>query len=89
MLEKIKYKIRYARVKKRLKKLCEKANKQIIEGLKRIKRKEKQIELKEYICDQLCKYPCTCRSEEHLMEVCEECQVEEMLDEILGGAEHG
>ena len=52
-------------------------------------------EFKEYICDNLCQYPCVCRNEEHLMEVCEECQVEEMLeqlyeiDEILGGAEHG
>lgn len=37
-------------------------------------------ELQEYICDSLCRYPCTCRNEEHLMEVCEECQVEEMLE---------
>ena len=43
-------------------------------------------ELQEYICDNLCKYPCVCRGEEHLMEVCEECQVEEYL-ELLGGGE--
>lgn len=51
--------------------------------------KKQTRELQEYICDQLCKYPCTCRSEEHLMEVCEECQVEIFLDEILGGADNG
>ena len=40
-------------------------------------------EFKEYICDNICKYPCTCRNEEHLMEMCEECQVEEMLEGIV------
>lgn len=40
-------------------------------------------EIMEYICDNLCKYPCTCRSDEHLMEVCEECQVEEDLNSIV------
>ena len=40
-------------------------------------------ELQEYICDQLCKYPCVCRGEEHLMEVCEECQVEELLERMV------
>lgn len=40
-------------------------------------------EMMEYICDNLCKYPCACRSEEHLMEVCEECQVEEYLNSLV------
>ena len=44
-------------------------------------------EFKEYICDNICRYPCTCRNEEHLMEMCDECQVEEMLDELLVGGE--
>lgn len=52
-------------------------------------------EIMEYICDNLCKYPCTCRSEEHLQEVCDECQVEEYLTNIKGlfdgkaGADNG
>ena len=46
-------------------------------------------ELKEYICDELCKYPCVCRNEEHLMEVCEECQVEEYLEQIKESDLHG
>ena len=41
---------------------------------------------KEYICDNLCQYPCVCRNEKLLMEMCEDCQVEEYL-EALGGAE--
>lgn len=41
-------------------------------------------ELQEYICDNLCKYPDICRNEEHLMEMCEECQVEIYLDELKG-----
>lgn len=45
--------------------------------------KEQIKELQEYICDQLCRYPCTCRSEEHLMEVCEECQVEELVERMV------
>jgi hypothetical protein len=43
---------------------------------------ELKSELMEYICDNICKYPCVCRSEEHLMEVCMECQVEVFLDEL-------
>ena len=46
---------------------------------------ELKSELMEYICDNICKYPCICRSEEHLMEVCEECQIEEQLEEYLEG----
>lgn len=39
-------------------------------------------ELKEYICNNICQYPSICRHEEHLMEVCEQCQIEEYMDDI-------
>lgn len=39
-------------------------------------------EMKEYICDNLCQYPSICRHEEHLMQMCEECQIEEYVQEI-------
>ena len=84
-IEKIKNKIRYGKAKKRIKKLNEEAEKLIYESKLRLRNmliREKETELQEYICDNICKYPCTCRCEEHLMEVCEECQVEEYLEEI-------
>ena len=38
-------------------------------------------ELQEYICDNLCKYPWVCR-EEQLMKKCEECQIDEFVNDI-------
>ena len=83
MLKKIKYEIRSARARRKLKKLVRESELEIQLALRRFATREKVIELQEYICDNICRYPCTCRNEEHLMEVCEECQVEEFVDNIM------